>query len=443
MSSPRHPERALADCSYRRRRPPLGVLGVVAVSFCALSCKTTLDSIGCGEPNRGLDGGSSSDAGVALAPLVGPATYPNLFRELLGKSESETLAKINGVFNQLFHGDPSNEAIFVPTGTDQAYLYDVLHSEIRSEGLGVGMLITVQLDKREDFDKLWRYAKATQIQSGPAQGYFPSYCYVANSNSDQVCNDPFGMQTITTALLLARGRWKNWPGSIDYGQEAANLLDIIRYKEAYNCGIPGPVTSVFDTDAKLPYDMPIPASANISRPSIVMPAFYDLWARATGDAFWSEAAAAARRYWQVSAHPITGLIPMQATFDGTPVPGLDYFGSECDRTFINMALDRVWSGTKGWLTDESNRVLQFFTGQGLSGYGQSFSLDGTDELTPIHDISLVAANGVLALAATVNNRSDFVAEVWNIATPPGNGRYYAGFMQLLALLTLGGQMRVY
>jgi oligosaccharide reducing-end xylanase len=135
--------------------------------------------------------------------------------------------------------------------------------------------------------------------------------------------------------------------------------------------------------------------------------------------------------------------PQQATFDGTPVPGLDTFAPECYRTFFNMAFDHVWSDTQPWLLDESNRVLQFFASQGITTYGQQYSLDGTERIAPVHDLSLVAANGALALVATTNNRRDFVNEVWNQVAPPGNSRYYPGIMLLLSQVMLSGQMRVY
>lgn len=404
------------------------------------SCKSSLDSLGCIE--RKLDGGDDdAAAGVTLGPLAPPLSYPNAFRDLLGKSESEIAAKIADTYAQLFHGDPTDEAIFVPVGADQAYILDVLHDQIRSEGIGFGMLVAVELDKRDDFDRLWRYAKANAIASGPAQGYLPSYC--GDPNGDYVCNDPFGMQQIATSLLLARGRWQASPGNIDYGREFANLLDTIRNKEIHNCGTPGDVTALFDADRKLPYDIPTTASANLSRPSIVMPASYELWFQATGDPFWAEAAAAARAYLKAVAHPKTGFVPEKTTFDGKAVPGFDRFAPECDRALINMAMDRLWSSNQIWPRDQANRVLQFFYAEGLTTYGQIYSLDGSQELATLHDMPLVAANGVLAVVATMDRRADFVNEVWLLSAPTGKARYYPGMLHMLALVILSGQMRVY
>jgi oligosaccharide reducing-end xylanase len=428
--------------SIRRFAARSACLG--AVLLLLASCGSTLDSIGCNERNHGFDGGNGLDGSISLATLSGPAAYPNAFRDLLGKSDSDITAKIASTFDQLFHGNTSTEAIFVPTGTDQAYILDVLHNEIRTEGIGLGMIISVELDKRDEFDRLWRYAKSIQVQAGPAQGYFPSYCAGATADSASLsCYDPYGLQQIATALLLARGRWQAAPGTIDYGQEASSLLDLIRNKGTYNCGVVDSLTAPFDSKSKLPYDMPTTASANVSRPSIVMPAYYDLWHQATGDTFWLQAADAARAYWRAAAHPTTGLVPQRAAFDGTPVPGSETFMSECDRTFFNMAIDRVWSGGQPWLIDESNRVLRFFSGEGIATYGQSYSLDGTNEIASLHDMALIVANGTLALIATNDDRSAFVDAVWNLTTPTGQARYYTGIQLLWSLMILGGQMRVY
>lgn len=414
--------------------------GLVGPLLLLASCRSTLDSLGCTERNHSTDGGSV-DPALELTSILGPASYPNAFRDLLGKSDSEIATKIGDTFEQLFHGDPDTEAIFIPYGTDQAYILDVFHEQRRSEGIGLGMIITVSLGKRDEFDRLWRYAKSTQIADGSAQGYFPSFC--GGTSNSVSCYDPYGLQQIVTALLLARGRWPAAPSTIDYDIEAADLLDLIRNKEAFNCGVVDTITAPFDSKRALPYSTPTTASAGVSEPAIVMPAYYDLWHQATDDPFWSQAATAARAYWQASAHPTTGLMPQRATFDGKPVPDFEDFSSECLRILFNMALDGIWSGRQPWLVDESNRLLQFFYGKGLTTYGHVFSLDGTTVQSQ-HARELVAANGALALIATADIRRDFVNEVWNLGPPmTGVARYYPGIMQIMALVLLSGQMRIW
>jgi oligosaccharide reducing-end xylanase len=400
------------------------------------SCTSTLDSLGCNERHPKLDGGSE------LRPLYGPSSYPNAFRDRLGKSDSEITARISKAFDQLFHGDAATEAIYVEVGTDQAYIHDLFHDQIRSEGMGIGMIITVELDKREEFDRLWRYAKASQVQNGPKQGYFPSFC-TGTTDEQIACDDPFGLQQITMALLLARGRWQNSPGSIDYAAEASALLDIIRNKEAYNCGINDDVTGTFDAKTKLVHYFPTTAFANMTGSALLLPAYYKLWQQATGDPFWPDAAEAARAYWRAVVNPNTGLMPERTTLDTGPVAGFDSFQSECFRTLVNMALDRIWSGGQEWLVEEGNRVLAFFYGQGMSSYGRSYSLDGTNELSSQHDSALVAANGAIAAIANTAHSTDFVNAVWSMSPSTGGGRYYSGILYMLSLLILSGHMQVY
>jgi oligosaccharide reducing-end xylanase len=415
------------------------IVAALAPLALVASCKPTLDSLGCTEHNLTADGGTLSS--LQLAAVHGPASYPNLFRDLSDKTDAEIATRIADAYDQLFHGDPATQAIFVEVGTNQGYIVDALHNQIRTEGIGIGMLVSMALGKRTEFDRLWRFAKSIQLTTGPEQGYFPSFCEATGDSVN--CLDPYGLQQIVTALLLAKGRWQTVPGAIDYGREAAILLDLIRNKETYNCGIAGGITAPFDEQAALPTFVPTTAAAGISRPSLVMPAYYDLWYQATGDPFWSRAAAAGRAYWQKAANATTGLLPEEASFDGTPVPNADTFRSETLRTFFNIALDRIWSGTQAWPSEEANRVLSFFRDKGMTTYGLVFSLDGTT-INKAHDDSLVAANGALALAATDSIRRDFVDAVWNLGKPAtGSTRYYPGITQLLALVMLSGQLRVY
>jgi oligosaccharide reducing-end xylanase len=418
-------------------RPRAWVLAGLLLSSSA--CRTTLDSLGCKEHSLNLDAGGDIPSAITLAPLLGPASYPNAFHEILGKSETDINNRVNNAYAQLFHGDPDTESILVEDGPDRAYVYDRYHKQIRSEGLGLGLLISVSLDQRSDFDRLWRYSKSIQVVTGPAQGYFPSSC----GEADEACFDPFGIEQMITALLLARGRWQASPGDVDYEFEAASLLDVVRNKDIYNCAITGDVTALFDDQTNLPYDTPVLASAGKTRPSVLMPAYYDLWYQATDDLRWSQAADAARIHLQASAHPVTGLIPWRTTFDGSPVPGSDVFNSESLRVFFNIAIDGIWSGRKPWLVSESNLVLQFFASKGITNYGHMFSLDGAT-LQSFHDRALVAANGALAIIASSDLQRDFVNEVWNLGMPStSSSRYYSGLMHMLALVILSGRLRVY
>jgi oligosaccharide reducing-end xylanase len=305
---------------------------VLAAALAFTACSSTNDSLGYNGPG-----------GIHLRPLKKRPSYPNSFREGK-KSDAEIASKLETWFTALFHGDPSTQAIYFPVGADQANVQDLLHSrEVRTEGMGLAMMICVEMDKRDEFDRLWRYATASlEYKDPPRQGYFQSHCNTPTATEE--CDDPYGESQMLMALIFAHDRWGS-STTLDYETDAVELLTVMRHKQDQNGGIVDGVTNTFDATTGLPFVVPtdVAAAGNKGSPSIVMPAYYDLWEEATGDAFWTRAAVAARAYWPRAAHPTTGLVPARATFAGEPVQPWDKFNAEAYRAQINMVLDQIWT----------------------------------------------------------------------------------------------------
>ena len=96
--------------------------------------------------------------------------YRNLFVDVLGKTEAEVQTKIDKIWNHFFTPGAST-AVYFEVGDDMAYILDVGNNDVRTEGQSYGMMITVQLDHKTEFDKLWRWAKKyMQHQSGAWKG---------------------------------------------------------------------------------------------------------------------------------------------------------------------------------------------------------------------------------------------------------------------------------
>ena len=224
--------------------------------------------------------------------------------------------------------------------------------------------------------------------------------------------------------------------------DAASLLDLMQNKQEENGGVSAGITSVFDPTTQLVREQPAVAEAGYTRSALEIPAMYDLWAQATGNPFWTGAAAAARAHLVAAADMTTGLWPMRSYFDAAPVVGFDTYSPQGYRTQLNLALDTVLGGATAGEGAEADRLLGFFTTQGLATYGRTFDLDGT-VVDPTHQPALVAANGALAITASRANRTDFVNAVWAMPIPSGDTRYYDGILYLLSLLVLSGQYRVY
>jgi len=92
--------------------------------------------------------------------------------------------------------------------------------------------------------------------------------------------------------------------------------------------------------------------------------------------------------------------------------------------------------------DLSNRIQAFFESQGISSYGNLYTLDGKD-LSPHHSTGLVATNATASLAATDGRAEAFVTALWSAPIPSGQQRYYDGMLYLLNFLHCSGQFRIW
>lgn len=410
------------------------------------ACVSASLAVGCGSTTDSL-GDSRQQPTQVLGPLKGPTRgYPNLFRDLLGFSEKDINDKVEAAFQRFFHHDIETPPVYSEDG-DAAVILDTYHNDQRTEGYGLAMLIAVELGHQDEFDRIWRGAQKFRYNVGPYEGYFYSICDIPSGR--ELCVDAFGLQQFAMALLLASNRWKDSPSDVDYVKDASDLLYLMLHKEEQNGGVNDVVTNTFDVNGTklVPYQ-PNRASAGITRPAIAMPAYYALWAQATGDTFFVDAAQAARDYLGKVANPKTGLTPVRSDLDGIPIPGFENFLADSYRVQLNLMLDFVWSEQSVPSVELSDRLLKFFTSVG-PGYGRNFTLEGK-MLDSVHDTALVAANGMSAIAAEKNaDRKAFVQEVWNQGVSfgqapwTGTPRYYTGLMQLLAMLALSGKLQVY
>jgi oligosaccharide reducing-end xylanase len=175
------------------------------------------------------------------------------------------------------------------------------------------------------------------------------------------CLDPYGLQQFVMSLIFAHERWGSEDG-IDYERDTFDVVEVMLHKQDQNGDTEEGATNTFDTESKLVFDVPNRNAASRTRPSILMPAYYELWGKATGEAFFTEAAEATRDFFPLVANPMTGLMPLRAYFDGTPMPGAENFTPEAYRVFLNVVLDQIWTPGDPWGPTACGNVLSFFAG---------------------------------------------------------------------------------
>ncbi len=375
----------------------------------------------------------------ASVGAVSTGKYRNLFKEL-GYSDAEIDKKVESAWQKFFYGT-DDERIYYPVGEDMAYIYTADTDDVRSEGMSYGMMICVQMDKQEEFNRLWKWAKThMQHKSGEFKGYF---AWQMNTNGTIKDNTPAadGEEYFATSLLFASARWGNGEGIYNYNKEAQEILTTMLHQADDGQGV-----NMFNKEHKMPVFCPIGNAATYSDPSYHLPAFYEVWAReAEQDKdFWSEAAEASRQHFKDATNEKTGLGPDYSEYSGAAKNEGNHgdFRFDAWRIAANIACDYAWWAQDDWATTHANRIQSFFYDQGVDSYGNQWSLDGKN-LSPDHSPGLVAMNATASLASSDKKSWSFLEDLWNISPTTGKYRYYDGCLYMMGLLHCSGKFRAY
>jgi len=384
--------------------------------------------------------------------------YRNLFQEN-GHSKKEISQKINAAFNQLFQGDTAHTIYFAAGSNEQgpmAYIADVMHHDVRSEGMSYGMMICVQMDKQAEFDALWNWAMTYMYVNNPdhpSEGYF-SWSLKTDGTPNSETPAPDGEEYIVMSLYFAAARWGNGKGIYDYRAMADKILTTMRHhpeKTGPTRFGPRTVAAMVNEKARMICFVPDSKGNEYTDPSYHLPAFYELWARWGPEAdrgFWASAADTSRKFFRKAAHPETGLVSDYANFDGTPRetrwnPHAEHFSYDSWRTASNWSVDWSWWRKDTGEQELSNRIQAFFASRGMDTYGAQYTREG-QVLNRNHATGLVSTNAVASLAATHAIAKDFTEALWNAPIPSSFGeRYYDGLLYTMSLLHCSGRFRIW
>ncbi|QPC84147.1 glycoside hydrolase [Phototrophicus methaneseepsis] len=375
--------------------------------------------------------------------------YRNMLAEF-GLSDAEIQERIETAFQQLFYGDDDTERVYYPVGDDMAYLEDINNADIRTEGMSYGMMIAVQMNKKAEFDRIWKWARTYMYhEEGPWAGYF---CWHAWRDGKCVSENPAsdGEVWFVTALFFAAARWGNGEGIFNYEEQANIILHTMLHTDEGDSPV---ATNLFDPQTKLVVFVPEKGVVSeFTDPSYQAPHYYELWARWAKEdhTFWEEAAAAARQHWHDAAHPTTGLMTNYSEFDGRPRPMRDYGGvyyADAWRIGMMVAMDYAWFARDPWQIEQSNRYQAFFHNIGMDQYTSRYQHDGTPDGVGTGDqrqpAGLIATNAVASLAASHERAWDFIDAFLKTPIPSERHRYYDGLLYMMALLQLSGNFRIY
>lgn len=379
--------------------------------------------------------------------------YRNLFAEL-GYKQKDIDKKLKSVFESVFYGP---DKVYFEVGDSMAYISDIKNHDVRTEGMSYGLMIAVQFDRKDIFDRLWRWSKKyMQHQEGLLKGYFVWSCQTDGTrNAQGPASD--GELYYVTSLIFASNRWGNSTG-INYLAEAQNILNCSMQKIGMER-----VAPLINLEHQLITFTPDPFGGRFTDPSYHIPAFYEVWARWAEDGrseFWRVCARKSREYLHKSIHPVTGLNPDYNNYDGTLLGSKrvigDAFRFDSWRVPMNIALDYSWAcADRKWQQEYGNKIQNFFYSQGIDSFVDQYNVDGTTvtELLDAggykklrHSLGLVATTAAVSLVCTHDKSREFVDRLWNAKHVPYDDgyfdAYYDGLLRLFAFMHLSGNYRI-
>ena len=365
--------------------------------------------------------------------------YTSPFKTYLGKTDAEIQEKLDQLWNHYFKGD-NNSKVYYET-SDGAYIEDINNRDVRSEGMSYGMMICVQTNHKEEFDKLWKWTKAHMWHnpSTGGDGYFSWQCNTNGGVKDQGCV-PDGEIYFMMSLLFAAHRW----GDESYMTDAQAIL-----KACWK----GNGASLFNEQSYIVVFQPTNGNNSWSDPSYSLPAFVDLFSRwsTTNKDKWTKATSATRDHLYKSSNTKSGLFSDYNNFDGTP-HSVSFNNSatkymyDAMRCAMNFGMDYYLFGADAdRQTEMAKRIIDFFE---KDGYEHArFNWDGSN---PSEQYTLgekgcnaVACYALMGLSEYEEAIKKNLELAWNASLMTGQYRYYEGLVHYLSMLHLCGAFKIW
>ncbi len=372
--------------------------------------------------------------------------YRNVFAEY-GINEKDVQKRLFEIRDTFFFGG-DDERVYHEVVPNMAYIEDTGNNDVRTEGMSYGMMMAVQLDMKDVFDRLWKWAKTYMYMSeGFNAGYFAWSCQTdgkKNSNGPA----PDGEEYFALALIFASHRWGDGKGIFDYSTEAKNILSAMIHKGSTIPGQP-----MFNNENH--YILFVPG-IGFTDPSYHLPHFYELFALYANEedrAFFKEAAHQSRLYLIKACNEKTGFSAEYAEFDGTPMSRPlpwsndrhDWFYSDSYRTVANIALDYEWFGKDEGQIKACDAIQRFLDSARRADEYHIYEIDGTIVPTKYahHPTGLPATVAQASLAADNETTRDWVLSFYNMPLRTGKYRYYDNCLYFFAFLALSGNYRIW
>lgn len=371
--------------------------------------------------------------------------YRNLFLEA-GFSAEQIENKLNEVKEGFFFGP---DKVYFDAEPDMGYLVDTGNNDARTEGMSYGMMMCVQLNMKEQFDRIWKWSKTYMYMSeGINEGYFAWSCAL-DGKKNAYGPAPDGEEYYALALLFASHRWGDGEGIFNYSKEAKEILTAMVHK-----GSDGRLGAPMVNNDN--YEILFVPGSDFTDPSYHLPHFYRLfaeWGPEADKEFWKKAEEVSRNFLVKACHPKTGFSAEYSEFDGSPMnrplgwtkDRHNWFYSDAYRTVANIGLDFLWNGIDEGQCGACYNIQRALLNDMRKDTYHIYELDGTvcgkDALHPFGITATVAES---ALATKLDETAlEWVRTFFNMPLRTGVRRYYDNCLYMFAFLALSGYYRIY
>lgn len=318
-------------------------------------------------------------------------------------------------------------------GAFRRVVWDTLRATV-SEGIGYGMLLSVNRGDQALFNDLWGYYNLHLDPTGLMIWIIDSLgnpFSIGGFTADGSATD--AEEDVAYALVLAHRQWGS-AGAINYLSAATTQINKIFQYE-------------IDSTYFLPKSGNEPGGIYRVNCSYFAPAYYKVFAEITNNPGWDSVVNNTYNFltFFVANHSITtGLVPDWCFPDGTPFTlcppefpcRYTYYYDAC-RTPWRIAMDYVWFGDVRALTFCS-LISNFSRSVGASNILDEYTLGGTP-LGVYHNNAFVGPLGAGAMAITPLNQN-FLDSIYteNVNTFSGRWNYYNSSLKALTLFMQTG-----
>ena len=364
--------------------------------------------------------------------------YTSPFKTILGKTDQDIKDKLDELWNHYFGGQ--NDKTVYYEDNDGGYIVDINNNDIRSEGMSYGMMIAVQTNHKEQFGKLWNWAKS-HMWRDPSTGGSGYFAWQANRDGSvrDWGNAPDGEIYFMMALLFAAHRWDD----AQYMKDAQSIL-----KACWK----GNGQSLYSEQSYIATFQPSEGNNTWGDASYSLPAFVDLFSRwsDTNKDKWLKAAKATRDHIYNSANSKSGLCTDYSNFDGTPHYAFSgnstRYAFDAIRCPMNYGMDYYLFGADAERQTKIAKLITDFFERDNYQHGH-FDWDGSKPEGSF-TIGQAGANAVATYALLKEDSyKDLVKKVlqkaWDSKPIVGSQRYYDGLVHYLAMLHLTGNFKIW